>query len=166
MPLRVSVKIASLHNEVRVVHGGLVCGVVTVLMVTTDCDGRLMHVKMRWQHLLVCLARKHSQTLVHCNSIWRTNDECLERQVDDSLWYLHVGQKTWLPRNNFRYRFSAYWLRSKCSICSYQLNIWYVPYMGTSILNWFLNLGEELGACSTFATGWPGIAVPPGTAHK
>ena len=24
-----------------------------------------------------------------------------------------------------RHRFSAFWLRSKCSICSYQLNIWY-----------------------------------------
>ena len=65
-----------------------------------------------------------------------------------------------------RHRFSAYWLRSKCSICSYQLNIWYVAYMATSILNWFLKLGEVSGACSTFATGWPGIAVPPGTAQK
>ena len=24
------------------------------------------------------------------------------------------------------YRFSAFWLRSKCSICSYQLNIWWI----------------------------------------
>jgi hypothetical protein len=38
------------------------------------------------------------------------------------------------------YRFSAFWLRSKCSICSYQLNIWYSPHWGLSILNWFLNL--------------------------
>ena len=38
-----------------------------------------------------------------------------------------------------QYRFSAFWLRSKCSICSYQLNIWYVPHRGTSILNWFLD---------------------------
>jgi len=65
----------------------------------------------------------------------------------------------------WRYRFSAFWLRSKCSICSYQLNIWYVPHWGTSILNWFLELGEKAGACSALATGWPGIAVPPGTAH-
>lgn len=28
----------------------------------------------------------------------------------------------------FEYRFSAFWLRSKCSICSYQLNLWYVVY--------------------------------------
>lgn len=65
-----------------------------------------------------------------------------------------------------RHRFSAFWLRSKCSICSYQLNIWYVPYVGTSILNWFLHLGEMLSACTTLATGWPGIAVPPGLAHS
>jgi len=69
-------------------------------------------------------------------------------------------------RTIFRYRFSAFWLRSKCSICSYQLNIWYVPHRGTSILNWFLALGEDAGACSDFPTGWPGIAVPPGSAHS
>ena len=63
------------------------------------------------------------------------------------------------------YRFSAYWLRSKCSICSYQFNIWYVLHRGTSILIWFLTLGKMFWACSNFATGWPGIAVPPGTAH-
>ncbi len=36
------------------------------------------------------------------------------------------------------YRFSAFWLRSKCSICSYQLNIWYGGHVPPSILNWFL----------------------------
>ncbi len=30
-------------------------------------------------------------------------------------------------------------LRSKCSICSYQLNIWYEDHAFSSILNWFLN---------------------------
>ena len=69
-------------------------------------------------------------------------------------------------RGGARHRFSAFWLRSKCSICSYQLNIWYVPHRGTTILNWFLELGEVSGACSAFATGWPGIAVPPGPAHS
>ena len=77
-----------------------------------------------------------------------------------------------LPPNSARthvtplWSFSAFWLRSKCSICSYQLNIWYAPYMGASILNRFLNLGEVSGACSAFATGWPGIAVPPRSAHS
>ena len=36
------------------------------------------------------------------------------------------------------HRFSAFWLRSKCSICSYQLNIWYENHVFSSILNWFL----------------------------
>ena len=36
------------------------------------------------------------------------------------------------------YRFSAFWLRSKCSICSYQLNIWYEGHRPSSILNSFL----------------------------
>ena len=36
------------------------------------------------------------------------------------------------------FRFSAFWLRSKCSICSYQLNIWYRGHVPLSILNWFL----------------------------
>ena len=52
-----------------------------------------------------------------------------------------------------------------CSICSFQLNIWNAPHWGACILNWFLNLGYGIGACSILATGWPGIAVPPGSAH-
>jgi len=28
-----------------------------------------------------------------------------------------------------------------------------------------LELGEDAGACSDFSTGWPGIAVLPGSAH-
>ena len=40
------------------------------------------------------------------------------------------------------HRFSAFWLRSKCSICSYQLNIWYENHVFSSILNLFL-LGME-----------------------
>lgn len=66
----------------------------------------------------------------------------------------------------FVYRFSAFWLRSKCSICSYQLNIWYDPHVGSTILIWFLDYGEVLGACSTFAADRPGIAVPPGSVHS
>ena len=63
------------------------------------------------------------------------------------------------------YRFSAFWLRSKCSICSYQLNIWYASHWEASILNWCLDRGRVLGACSTSAMGWPSIAVPLGSAH-
>ena len=46
-----------------------------------------------------------------------------------------------LPR--LSYRFSAFWLRSKCSIWSYQLNIWYGSHVLPSILNWFLP-GDEV----------------------
>ena len=42
-----------------------------------------------------------------------------------------------------QHRFSAVWLRSKCSICSYQLNIWYGGHVPPSILNWFLQ-GDEV----------------------
>ena len=63
------------------------------------------------------------------------------------------------------YRFSAFWLRSKCSICSYQLNIWYDPHVGSTILNCFLEDDEVLGACSTFVADRPGIALPPGSVH-
>ena len=81
-------------------------------------------------------------------------------EVDFSGW------RDWLGiRWGLCYRFSAFWLRSKCSICSYQLNIWYVTYMVTTILNWFLELGGMSEACLASAKGWPGIAVPPGTAQ-
>ena len=52
-----------------------------------------------------------------------------------------------------------------CSICSFQLNIWNATHRVACILNWFLNLGHGIGACSVLATGWPGIALPPGSAH-
>ena len=63
------------------------------------------------------------------------------------------------------HRFSAFWLRSKCSICSYQLNIWYEDHVSSSILNWFLKGDGMSGACSGSITSWPCIAVPQGSAH-
>ena len=54
------------------------------------------------------------------------------------------------------YRFLAFWVRSECSICSSQVNIWYVPHRGTTISNWFLESGEVSGlvrSCSTSASG-------------
>ena len=52
-----------------------------------------------------------------------------------ALWSLGGGN---LDSPSSGYRFSAFWLRSKCSICSYQLNIWYGRHVLPSILNWFL----------------------------
>ena len=63
------------------------------------------------------------------------------------------------------YRFSAFWLRSKCSICSYQLNIWYEGHRPSSILNWFLDGDRVSAACCGSIMCWPCIAVPQGTAH-
>ncbi len=63
------------------------------------------------------------------------------------------------------YRFSAFWLRSKCSICSYQLNIWYEDHVFSPILNSFLIRDGLSEACFGSVTSWPCIAVPQGSAH-
>ena len=61
-------------------------------------------------------------------------------EVDFSGW------RDWLGiRWGLCYRFSAFWLRSKCSICSYQLNIWYGSHVLSSILIWFLTGDGVLG---------------------
>ena len=59
------------------------------------------------------------------------------------------------------HRFSAFWLRSKCSICSYQLNIWYGLHSRSRILNWFLTDWAYGWACSPGPAGRHGIALPP-----
>ena len=63
------------------------------------------------------------------------------------------------------HRFSAFWLRSKCSICSYQLNIWYEDHVSSSILNLFLQGDGMSGACSGSIKSWLCIAVPQRSAH-
>ena len=68
--------------------------------------------------------------------------------------------KTWQ-----QHRFSAFWLRSKCSICSYQLNIWYEDHVSSSILNLFLQGDGMSGACSGSIKSWLCIAVPQRSAH-
>ena len=69
----------------------------------------------------------------------------------------------WLTMSE--YRFSAFWLRSKCSICSYQLNIWYGPHVGPTILNCFLEDDEVLGACTTFVAHRACIALTQASVH-
>ena len=54
------------------------------------------------------------------------------------IWFRGIPQTFWA-----QHRFSAFWLRSRCSICSYQLNIWYGGHVPPSILNWFLQ-GDEV----------------------
>ena len=91
----------------------------------------------------------------------REKGECcwLEMVFIGTLWRWSLLEEL------LEYRFSAFWLRSKCSICSYQLNIWYEDYMSSSILNWFLKGDGLSGACSGSVASWPCIAVPQGSAH-
>ena len=66
----------------------------------------------------------------------------LDTVPDDLMtkWSTQIGfQILSLNCSSIKYRFSAFWLRSKCSICSYQLNIWYETHVVSSILNWFLS---------------------------
>ena len=53
----------------------------------------------------------------------------------------------------------------KCSICSYQFNIWYVAHWVTHILIWFLALGQGSEVYFTLTTGCLGVALQPSAAH-
>ena len=70
-----------------------------------------------------------------------------DREKGECCWIEMLFIGTWwswgLSEELLEYRFSAFWLRSKCSICSYQLNIWYESHVLSSILNWFLS-GERV----------------------
>ena len=77
-------------------------------------------------------------------------------------WWCHLFEKISVGRYFFvNHRFSAFWLRSKCSICSYQLNIWYGLHSRSRILNWFLTDWIHGWACSPGPAGCHGIALPP-----
>ena len=71
-----------------------------------------------------------------------------------ALWSLGGGNLDSPPSG---YCFSSFWLRSKCSICSYQLNIWYGRHALPSILNWFLQEDrvQELAP----ALSWVGLVL-------
>ena len=62
-----------------------------------------------------------------------------------------------------RHRFSAFWLRSECSICSIQINTWIIPIWNIRV-NWIFEGWRVLGACFHPAAGCPGIAVQSVTA--
>ena len=55
------------------------------------------------------------------------NDEILEKRVETASLDRSSGvtgrESAHIILGRSRHRFSAFWLRSKCSICSYQLNI-------------------------------------------
>ena len=90
------------------------------------------------------------------NIFWGVNIEMHEECVN--IGHHNMSEYLAFTAGMTEHRFSAFWLKSKCSLCSYlilQPNIWYVLHWGTSILNWFLDLGEDAGACSDLPTGWP-----------
>ena len=107
------------------------------------------------QHCLLLL--QTDKTLLGAPMI--PNPSCISKDLCKSM---RAGLWLW-PLDG--HRFSAFWLRSKCSICSYQLNIWYEGEMLSSILNWFLKGDGMSGACSGPVKSWPCIAVPQGSAH-
>ena len=53
----------------------------------------------------------------------------------------------------------------KCSICSYQFNIWYAGHSPAHILIWFLAFGQGSEVYLTLTTGCLGIALQPSAAH-
>ena len=53
----------------------------------------------------------------------------------------------------------------KCSICSYQFNIWYAGHSPAHILIWFLAFGQGSEVYLTLTTGCLGIALQPSVAH-
>ena len=79
---------------------------------------------------------------------------------DVSQKILGFAPRRWRFSTCHWHRFSAFWLRSKCSICSYQLNIWYSPHCGLRILNWFLPDRLKAWACSASVAGCYSIALP------
>jgi hypothetical protein len=57
------------------------------------------------------------------------------------------------------HHFSGFWLRSKCSICSYQFNIWYEGHGSSSILIWYLIMQGDGVLELAPALSWVGPAL-------
>ena len=127
------------------------------------CDAKMVF-EERWENWS-CRIECARGSRRHFLAFWG-----MGREWGVTFWLLCDGESREINRGRaetqcLRHRFSAFWLRSKCSICSYQLNIWYVDHVSTSILIWFFQ-GEWLSeACFGSFMSWPGIAVPPGSAH-
>ena len=83
-----------------------------------------------------CLAKKQFNFFIDKRHAWQMRISLLKHQAVNNHNLLTARPA--LAITSCGYRFSAFWLRSKCSICSYQLNIWYGGHVPPSILNWFL----------------------------
>ena len=114
---------------------------------TLNCGNR--HERAGWDGKAGSLltARNWAQTLFGANLNlgigWR-HPHTRDPEWKRNMQYLMLFWFPCLTRPfHVQHRFSAFWLRSKCSICSYQLNIWYGGHVPPSILNWFLQ-GDEV----------------------
>ena len=104
--------------------------------------------------------KKSRNNVESLTQFWKKNREekkRLERARWNEIWREWSGWRWGVDQ----YRFSAFWLRSKCSICSYQLNIWYGLHSRSRILNWFLTDWVYGWACSPGPAGCNGIALHP-----
>ena len=121
--------------------------------------------KMLWQQpQLKCRNKMSFAANPSCQNVLQLSKQNrgLEKEFEcvvQITWDTHC-YKTWQL-----HRFSAFWLRSKCSICSYQLNIWYEDHVSSSILNLFLQGDGMSGACSGSIKSWLCTAVPQRSAH-
>ena len=91
--------------------------------------------------------RNWAQTLFGANlnlEVGKSRPDAGDPKANSNLQNLILFSFVCLTQHfHIQHRFSAFWLRSKCSICSYQLNIWYGGHVPPSILNWFLQ-GDEV----------------------
>lgn len=88
----------------------------------------------------------------------------MRQRAPTRLEHVHCGPSR-ITKQIFWLSLLGLLAKIKCSICSYQLNIWYAVHWAAHILNWFLELGCGKEACLVPATGCLGIALPPSTAH-
>ena len=95
---------------------------------------RFGHSTLRWATRVLWPPLPWPVTMGTCSCMVGTNSDniiCSYRPMLAPNWPLESALKSYsvcLAYNTYihsppRYRFSAFWLRSKCSICSYQLNI-------------------------------------------
>ena len=112
-----------------------------------NCGNR--HERAGWEGKAGSLltTRNWAQTLFGANlnlEVGKRRPDAGDPKADRNLQNLILFSFPCLTRPfHVQHRFSAFWLRSKCSICSYQLNIWYGGHVPPSILNWFLQ-GDEV----------------------
>ena len=114
----------------------MVCSIVSIGLQSKKNTNNCSYCKKKSRHIIIFFLWQRA-----CP---KNVDFCLNTPNRQNWYFAHCHVHLWPAVS--QYRFSAFWLRSKCSICSYQLNIWYENHVFSSILNWFLkgDGGQEL----------------------